>query len=185
MDDRSIVDLYFARNEEAITETKKKYGASLLSFAFRLIGNESDAEECVNDTYLCAWQTIPPASPGSLGSFLNAICRGRALDKARKRYAEKRGGGTYASAYEEMEEFIADPTGNDPADSIALRDAFAQYLRQLGEEDRALFIGRYYYMRSIRDMAVQLNISESNVKIRLMRLRCKLKKHLENAGFDV
>lgn len=185
MEDREIVSLYHARDEEAINETRKKYNNALLRFARRLTSNECDAEECVNDTYLCAWNGIPPASPDRLLPFLYTICRMRAIDAARRQTAQKRGEGAYQEAYEELEEVIAQPSGGDPVDRIALRDALDSFLSSLGKENRALFMRRYYYLCPLSEISAELHISENSVKARLFRLRRKLKKHLRGAGFEI
>lgn len=186
MEDSKIVDLFWERCETAIEETQKKYRRYCYSIAFDILGSNEDAEECVNDTYIRAWESIPPNRPERLSVFLGKTVRHLAFDRYRKKFAKKRGGKTTALVLDELHECIpslAYPT--DIADDIVLRDALKYFLRSLPQESMKLFMRRYWYTGSIADIAKEYGISESNVKIRLHRIRSDLKKYLEKEGIIV
>ena len=184
MEDKEIVALYFARSEEAIARTKEKFGSGLFSLARRIVRNDGDAEECESDTYLDAWNSIPPQKPDPLKPYLFSICRKNAVSRARKLFADKRGGGAYAAVFEELEDFLPAAEG-DFADQIALRDALNGFLNGLREKERGIFLRRYFYMCSISDISSEYGMGVSSVKMTLLRTRAELKKHLENAGFTI
>ena len=178
MEDYQIVDLYWERKERAIAETEKKYGKMLHSISYSLLSSHEDAEECVNDTYLGAWNTMPSARPLYLGPFLSKITRRLSIDRWRREHREKRGG--VAGVVEELTECI--PDGNTPAEEYErgrLREALNAFLRTLPEEKRAIFVRRYFYAQEIRVIAKEIGVSEANVKIVLHRLREQLKLRLE------
>ncbi|MBQ3099474.1 MAG: RNA polymerase sigma factor [Clostridia bacterium] len=186
MEDSKIVDLFWERSETAIEETQKKYRRYCHSIAFNILGSNEDAEECVNDTYVRVWDSIPPKRPDPLSAFIGKTTRRLAFDRYRKKYAKKRGRGTTALVLDELYECIPAlvyPT--DIADDIVLRDALKLFLASLPEESMKLFMRRYWYTGSIADIAREHGISESNVKIRLHRIRCDLKKFLEKEGIIV
>ena len=185
MEDSQIVALYTARSEEAIAKTKEKYGKSLFGFAKRIVNNDSDAEECENDTYLDTWNSIPPAAPSFLYPFLCSICRNRAIDRVRRLFAQKRGRGEYQAVYDELEDFLLDESADDPVDRIALRDALDAFLASLEQKDRRLFMRRYYYLCSVREIASEMKMSEGSVKTALYRLREKLRRRLTDEGFVI
>ena len=178
MEDYQIVDLYWARKEKAIAETEKKYGKMLHSLSYSLLSSHEDAEECVNDTYLGAWNTMPSARPMYLGSFLSKITRRLSIDRWRREHREKRGG--VAGVIEELTDCI--PDEDTPAREYErglLRGELNAFLRTLPEEKRAIFVRRYFYAQEIRTIAQEIGVSEANVKIVLHRLREQLKQRLE------
>ena len=178
MEDYQIVDLYWARKEKAIAETEKKYGKMLHSLSYSLLSSHEDAEECVNDTYLGAWNTMPSARPMYLGSFLSKITRRLSIDRWRREHREKRGG--VAGVIEELTDCI--PDEDTPAREYErglLRGELNAFLRTLPEEKRAIFVRRYFYAQEIRTIAQEIGVSEANVKIVLHRLREQLKLRLE------
>lgn len=183
MEDSQIIELYWRRSEDAITETSKKYGRYCRTISFNILGNAEDSEECVNDTYMKAWSLLPPARPMVFSAFLAKITRNLSLDRYRSRSAEKRGGGQMELALDELSACIPAP---DSADSMveqqALTDALNDFLSSLKPEPRRIFLQRYWYVSSIRDIASDLGISESKVKTSLFRTRTALKEHLEREG---
>ncbi len=127
MDDKEIIKLYFGRHEEAISETEKKYGRYCHYIARNILGNDEDSEECVNDTYLRAWESIPPACPENLAAYLGKITRNLAIGRYREKYSKKRGGGETAIALDELSECIADGSG-DISDQVVLENALNRFL---------------------------------------------------------
>ncbi len=178
MEDYKIVDLYWERKEKAIAETEKKYGKMLHSLSYSLLSSHEDAEECVNDTYLGAWNAMPDARPMYLGPFLSKITRRLSISRWRREHREKRGG--VEGVIEELTECI--PDENTPAGEYErglLRDELNAFLRTLTEEKRAIFVRRYFYAQPLNVIAKGVGISEANVKITLHRLREQLKLRLE------
>lgn len=184
MDDRSIVALYWQRNERAIEETVTKYGKYLYSISYQILSNEEDAEECVNDTYNDAWQAMPPHRPSILSTFLGKITRRNSIDLWRKHNAEKRGGGEIALVLDELEECVS---GNNDVESEIERQELQKkinvFLMGLPRRECHVFICRYWYMNSISDIAKQFNYSESKIKSMLFRTRDKLRIMLEKEGY--
>lgn len=183
MEDERIIELYWARSEQAIAETAEKYGRYCRTVARNILGDEHDSEECVNDTWLRAWDSIPPAQPPRLRAFLARITRNLALHRAEHRDAQKRGGGQYVQALEELHQCI--PAGGDPAESMALTELLERFLAELKPENRRLFLRRYWYMCSIRELAAAEKTGESVVKMRLKRMRQALREYLEKEGITL
>ena len=181
MDDKRIVELFFERNEQALTETRQKYSHYLHRVAHNILQNPQDAEECVNDTYLRAWNAIPPHRPSQLSAFLGKITRRLALDRYAVLTADKRGGGTQAAILEEWRDALPDTEG-DPTDNVAVRDALSRFLRQLPADKRRMFIRRYWYGDTIAAIATDSHATESAVKMTLSRTRGELKAFLEKEG---
>ena len=183
MEDDRIVDLYWQRNESAISETASKYGKYLKSISYQILLNAEDAEECVNDTYKDAWQSMPPHRPSVLSTFLGKITRRISIDLWRKYSAEKRGGGVMALALDELEECVSG-TGDVEAEveKLELQKKLDDFLFALPQVDRQIFICRYWYMDPISDIARQFACSESKVKSMLYRTRNKLRAMLEKEG---
>ena len=181
MDDKRIVELFFQRDERALTETRQKYSRYLHRVAHNVLQNTQDAEECVSDTYLRAWNAIPPHRPSRLSVFLGKIARRLALDRYAALTAHKRGGGTTADILEEWRDALPDTDG-DPADDIAVRDALSRFLRQLPTDKRRTFIRRYWYGDTIAAIAAESHSTESAVKMTLSRTRDELKTFLEKEG---
>ena len=184
MEDQQIVDLYWQRNEKALSQTQKKYGKYCHSIAFAILYSSEDAEECVNDTLLRAWSAIPPARPGRLSTFLGKITRNLAIDRLDKNTAQKRSG-PVEIILDELSECIPDTGAEDPTDQIAMGDAINSFLASLDKETRVMFMQRYWYALPIKSIARELEKSESYVKVTLMRTRNKFKEHLEKEGIVV
>lgn len=179
-----IVDLYWERSEAAISETQKKYGRYCTYIAYNILHSHEDAEECVNDTYVGAWNSMPPHRPERLSTFLGKITRNIALNRCIKSGAKKRSACAEV-ILSEVEEFTPDPEGGEALDKIVLRDALDAFLSSLPRQTRIIFVRRYWYMCSVSDIAKDLGLSESNVKVILLRTRNKLKQHLEKEGIMV
>ena len=180
MEDKRIIELYWQRSEEAISQTASKYGAYCRSIAWNILCNSEDSEECVNDTYLRAWDTIPPQRPRGLQTFLGKITRNLSLDRWRRNHAQKRDSGVFL-ALEELEECVPGCDGNMSED-IAVRDALNGFLDSLKPAHRKIFLRRYWYLSPVKEIAQDYGISESKVKMILLRTREKLKAHLESEG---
>ncbi len=185
MEDRQIIDLYFERSESAITETDKKYGQYCHTIAYRILENDEDAKEIVNDTYLKTWNTIPPNRPNPLKSYVGMISRQLSLDRYDAYHTQKRGG-QVSIVLDELAECI--PVGNsgeDVGESIALSEALSRFLRALPQKTRNIFVRRYFYMSSVAEIARDFSMKESNVTMHLLRTRKKLEQFLKKEGFDL
>lgn len=183
MEDERIIELYWARSEDAISETSNKYGSYCRQIAWNILYSSEDSEECVNDTYLRVWNTIPPHKPNKFSAFLGRITRNLALDRYKKLTADKRGNGQVTLALDELAECIpsADNT-ESAADDIALTDVLNRFLASLPAEKRKIFMRRYWYLSRIKEIAADFGMSESKVKMILMRTRNELKEILEKEG---
>ena len=178
MEDYKIVDLYWERKERAIAETEKKYGKMLHSLSYSLLSSWEDAEECVNDTYIGAWNTMPSARPMYLGPYLSKIARRLSIDRWRHDHRAKRGGAN--ALVEELTDCI--PDDNTPMAEYQrglLRNELNAFLMSLGEEKRAIFVRRYFYAQPVNVIAAEMGIGEGKVKVVLHRLREQLKNRLE------
>ncbi len=183
MDDTKIIDLYWARSELAITETSEKYGSYCRAVAFRVLRDHRDSEECVNDTWLGAWNAMPPQRPAVLSTFLGRITRNLALDRRRQSRAKKRGGGEVTVALEELQECVPAPGGVEAAvDDMALADALSRFLLSLPQEPQKFFVQRYWYLCSIREIAQSCGAGAGKVKMSLHRSRQDLQKFLQKEG---
>ena len=185
MEDNRIVELYFERSEAAISETQKKYGKYCQYIAYSILNSQLDAEECVNDTYIRAWESIPPQRPQILKSFLGKITRNIALDRYDRLHALKRGGNA-GLALEEIGECIPDTKdGREMSDEIALKEAINGFLASLPKQTRIIFMRRYWYLSPIAHISGDLGLSVNNVKVILMRTRKKFKEYLEKEGISI
>ena len=186
MDDAAIVELYLARDEAAIAETAEKYGAALRRIARGILHDAFAAEECENDAYLTAWNSIPPHEPRDyLFAFLGRIVRNISIDRCRKADAGKRKAAS-VELTKEMEECLS--AGGDPAeaaDAKALTAVINGFLADLPEEQRGIFLRRYWFFDATADIAARYGISRSKVKTTLFRLRKRLRAHLEKEGYTV
>ena len=183
MEDRQIVDLYWARSEKAISETSEKYGRYCYSIANSILHNHEDSEECVNDTWLRAWNAMPDERPDNLSAFLAKITRNLSLNRWERLSAQKRGAGQLPLSLEELSDCI--PAADDMeriVDDITLTDILNRFLSSLTAEKRKIFMRRYWYMSSIAEIAADFSISESKVKMSLLRSRKELKQLLEKEG---
>lgn len=184
MDDGQIVGLYWQRDENAIACTDKKYRRYLHTIAYNILNNQEDSQESVNDTYLAAWNSIPPHRPQVLSSYLGKLTRRISIDLFRKKNAEKRAGSEYALSLEELSECLS--TGDTTVQTLdcgLLADAIAAYLKTLPQEARTVFIARYYYLDPVAKIAQYCRISQSKVKILLYRTRQGLGQYLKEEGF--
>ena len=188
MEDREIVDLFFQRSEQAIVQLQFKYGALMRKVAFGLLGDLEDAEECVNDAYLGAWNSIPPMRPDPLGTYVCRITKNQALNKLRHHRAKKRNLALEQS-YEELEELEgALPAARSAEDAWSEKQvtkAIKDFLDGLDQKNRVLFVKRYWFGESTQVIAKELFMRENSVSVRLLRLREKLKKHLEKEGIQL
>ena len=183
MEDKQIVDLFWSRSEDAIRETEKKYGSYCRRIAMNILSNELDAEECVNDTYLKAWEAMPPHRPERLSTFLGKITRNLSLNRYAHDRAQKRAPLAEA-VYEEISELIPDDEG-DPSDSAELAAAINGFLATLTSKNRIIFVQRYWYLCSVKEIAGNRALSESDVKVSLMRTRKKFREYLTKKGITV
>ena len=184
MEDDRIVELYFQRDERALTETQHKYSRYLHRIAHNILHSKQDAAECVNDTYLRAWNAIPPHRPTRLSVYLGKITRRLALDRYAALSADKRGGGTLPDLLEEWRDCLPD-VGGDPADDLAVREGLSRFLRGLPAQRRRVFIRRYWYGDTVRDIAAAFGGTESRIKMMLARTRGELKTFLEKEGITL
>lgn len=186
MDDAKIVDMYWARDEKAIKETNVKYGRYCYQIAYNILYNEQDADESVNDTYLGAWNCMPPHRPMVLATFLGKITRRISLNRWRMKKTQKRGGGETALALGELMECIPSNTRIDDAlEAEELGKVINKFLDTLPITERRLFICRYWYLDSINDLCNRFGFSQSKVKSMLYRTREKLLVVLEKEGIFV
>ena len=186
MEDMQIVDLYFARSEQAIEETAEKYGKYLFTIAYNILYNRPDAEEAVNDTYMGAWHSIPPHRPNRLSTYLGKIARRCSLDKWKSDHAQKRGGGEVPLALEELSDCI--PGNDSPQAHIEMKELTCLidgFLKKLPETEQRIFVCRYWYLMSVKHIARDFGFSESKVKSMLSRTRIKLKTYLQKEGVAV
>ncbi len=184
MQDSQIVNLYWDRNETAIDQTDKKYGRYLTKIAYNILADREDSQESVNDTYLAAWDSMPPHRPDVLSTYLGKLIRRVSIDLFRRKSSQKRGGGEYALSLQELESCISGGNTTEQAlDLQLLSEAIEKYLRSISEEARNVFIGRYYYLDPVKKIAGYCHISESKAKILLYRTRQGLWEYLQKEGF--
>lgn len=185
MEDQQILDLYFARSESAITETDRKYGRYCHSIAYNILEDHEDAKEIVNDTYLKAWNTIPPNRPDPLKPYVGMISRHLSLDRYEEYHTQKRGG-QVPLVLEELAECIPDnDSREDIGESVALKDALAKFIRSLPDKTQMIFLRRYWYASSVAEIAEEYGMRENSVNVLLHRTRKKLKDHLQKEGIDL
>ena len=184
MEDNNIVELFWRRSESAISETELKYGKYLHSISYRILTDTEDARECVNDTYLKAWETIPPAKPSHLFAYLAKICRNLAFDRLDWNNAVKRKAEVIALT-QEMEECIPGTWQDETADSADISRSVGAFLQRQTKENRMIFVRRYWYGDSVSQIAQRYEISQSAVLMRLSRTRSKLASYLKKEGISV
>ena len=186
MEDQQIIQLYWDRLEQAIVESERKYGSYCRSIARRILAVEEDAEECVNDTWLHAWNAMPPQRPSILSAFFGKLARNLSLDRWRRNRAAKRGGSQVELALHELGDCL--PAAGGPEQALDEKETgrvISQFLRTQPELDRALFIRRYWHLESMATLAQDFQLRESQVKSRLFRTRQRLKAALEKEGIFV
>lgn len=184
MNDSQIVNMYWERNEKAVEETQKKYGSFCYSVAYSILCNEEDAKESVNDTYLDAWNSIPPHKPSVLSAFLGKITRRISIDKWRNKNAARRGSGQITDTLDELAECIPDSNGVEKQlEEKALNETINSFIKSLPKKEQKIFICRYWYLDSIKSISEQFGFSQSKVTSMLFRIREKLRKILMEEGF--
>ena len=186
LDDNDIIELYQARAESAIGETSLKYGGYCLKIAMNILQLREDSEECVNDTYLNAWNSIPPQNPVRLSAFLGRITRNLALNRYRAKRAQKRGGAEVELLLSELEDCV--PAKNSVEEEFEIRrvaELIERFLASSDEANRIVFTRRYWYADSIKSISERFNMSESKVKSMLFRLRGRLREYLEKEGVNI
>lgn len=185
MTDETIVELFWQRDEQAITHTQKKYGGYLTQIAYNILSDYDDSQEIANDTYLAAWNSMPPHRPAVLLAYLGKLTRRIAIDAYRRRNRDKRKDGQYTLSLEELADCVSGGnTTQEALDAKLLAEAIGHYLRGLSQEARAAFIGRYYYFDSLREVASYCHMTESKLKSLLYRTRQGLRDYLKKEGFD-
>ena len=183
MNDIDILDLYWSRNEQAIAETEKSYGKYCYSIAFRILHDREDSDECVNDTWLRAWNSIPPNRPNRLSLFLGTITRNLSFDKWKRKNAMKRGNGEMEIALDELLECV--PTANTTEEAVEaaeLQRLLNGFLHKLPEKECNVFLRRYWYVEEYSKIAERYGMNLNTVKTSLFRTRKKLKDYLEQEG---
>ena len=182
MEDQKILELLLARAEGAIDALAQRFGNGLYQLAVRILSDHRDAEEAVSDTYLAVWNAIPPAKPDPLTPFIYKVGRNTALKKLRSRTADKRNS-NYDLSLEELADILPGDTLEDQLDAKALGQTISRFLDTLSSSDRILFVRRYWFGDSIRDLAQQRLTTTGNLSVRLHRIRQKLKDYLYKEGF--
>lgn len=186
MEDREIIARYWDRDESAIAETEKKYGRLLHELSYRILNDREDSRESVNDTYLAAWNSIPPHRPDILRAFLAKLTRQISVSRLRRKTAEKRGGGQYEAALEELAQCVSG--GEEPEKRVELDElarCISAWLYEQEPQVRLLFLRRYFYCDSLAQAAQRCGLSVSAAKSALHRARLRLRAHLEQEGYTV
>ena len=185
LDDREIIELFFERSEQAIIELSNKYGPVCAKVAFNILNNKQDTEECVNDAYLGAWNTIPPHDPKPLLSYVCRIVRNLAIKRYHSNTAAKRNS-IYDVALDELEDCIPSSTlVEEEFNAIEIARIIDDFLKTLDQDNRIMFVRRYWHSDSIEDLAKLFGTSNHNISVRLSRTREKLKKHLIKEGVSL
>ncbi|MBR6619247.1 MAG: sigma-70 family RNA polymerase sigma factor [Clostridia bacterium] len=185
MDDSKIIDLFFERSEQAITELSEKYSKICHKISFNILGNEADAQECVNDAFLGIWNRIPPEKPEPLSAYVYRVVRNLALKKHRYNSAAKRNS-FYDTALDEIESCLpSNFNAEDDADAAILSEEINLFLATLKKENRIIFVKRYWFGEDISAIAKSINTTSHNITVKLSRTRNALKKHLIEKGFDI
>lgn len=183
-DENEIIELFNRRDEKAISLAASRYGRYCTAVAMNILGNAQDAEECLNDTFLKAWENIPPAKPDNLPGYLAKITKNIALNRYRSTHAEKRGSGSVDSVYEELSECVPDKNSIERSyEHKELIEAINMFLAKLAADKRDMFVLRYWYCMSVSEIAARVGISENRAAVELFRIRKKLIKHLQRKGF--
>lgn len=184
MDDKSIIELYFARDEQAIKETDARYGRLCYRVAYNILGNNEDSEECVNDTYVGAWNAIPPAKPDSLSAYLCRITRNLSLKRIESETRQKRAGEALVSI-DELAEVLPDGRISDRVSDGEIARAISDFLRSEKRDARNIFIRKYYFFEPLKDIAKRYGFSESKVRNTLYHTRKRLKEYLIREGVEI
>lgn len=185
MDDSKIIELFYARSEQAIMELSQKYGAVCIKIAKNILNNKLDAEECVNDAYLGAWNTIPPQNPNPLLTYISRIVRNLSIKRYHSNTSVKRNS-FYDAALDELENCISSDNAVEAELSAKeLAQIIDDFLDTLDKDNRVMFVRRYWYSDSISDIAARFHTSNNNISVRLSRTREKLKNYLKKEGIEV
>ena len=186
MTDGKIVDMLWNRDEGGVALCESKYKKYCMKIAYRILGDLRDSEECVSDAFLAAWNTIPPKRPENLKTYLAKLTRNLSVNRYKAYSAEKRGGGAVDTSMEEIEACLPSRDSTEAVvDSIVLTELLDKFLAEIPKEARIMFVRRYWYFSSVRDIAEDLSVSESKVKITLMRTRKKLAEYLEKEWYGI
>ncbi|MBR4960669.1 MAG: sigma-70 family RNA polymerase sigma factor [Clostridia bacterium] len=186
MQDEQIVELYWQRDEKAIPATQEKYEPYLMKIAVNILANREDGEESVNDTYLAAWNSMPPQKPSVLSAYLGKLARRISISLYRKKNSIKRQGSEYALSLSDLDEITSRKDSPEAEmEAALLGEIIDRFLRTLPEMERNTFIGRYYYMDPLKEVAAYCGLSEAGAKSMLYRTRQKLKEALAKEGFIV
>lgn len=186
MEDNRIVELYWQRNEQAIAETSRKYGAYCMKISMNILNSHSDSEECVNDAYTQTWKAIPPHRPAVLASFIGKITRNIAINRYNANHTNKRAVGEFALSLDELDDCVSTgSTVEGQLEAGVIGKRISDFLRTQPEEVRKIFVCRYFHCDSIADIAALFKMSQSKVKSILHRTRKKLKIYLEEGGITI
>ena len=186
MEDKDIVELYWERDQRAISATSEKYGCYCKSIAVSILGNSEDAEECVNDTYLNSWNSIPPHKPSMLSTFLGKIVRNLSFNKYRRIHSQKRGGHDMPLILDELSEIVSgSETVEDELIKSELVKEINSFITSLSEDKRYIFIRRYWYSDSIGDIAENCGKTVNSISVELNRIRSRLRSYLTERGYDI
>lgn len=184
-DDKTIIQHYWDRDERALTETDEKYGGYCYTIAENILNNEEDSKECLNDTYLKTWNTIPPQRPKIFPAFIGKIARNLAINIYKQNKTVRKGGGQMNAVFDELEECIPDRSAEIKYGEDDLAEAVNSFLASLPEKNRKIFMLRYWSSESVGKIAVQMKMSENSVSSVLKRLRKKMQKHLAERGVKI
>ena len=183
--DEEIIKLFFDRSEVAIRELGEKYGKTCFQIAYNILGNGSDAEECVNDSYLGVWNAIPPAEPNPLLTYVLKVVRNVSLNRYHKNQAMKRNS-TYDVAVDELEDYLASQeTIEKTMESQELTQAIEAFLDTLSRENRVIFVRRYWFFDTYEQISKKTGLTEKNVSVRLTRMRKQMREYLEERGINL
>ena len=186
MEDHEIIQQFWDRNEGAVREASRKFGNYCRSIARGILNNHEDSEECVNEALMRAWESIPPKKPQSLCAFLGRITKNIALNRIKLLNTEKRGGGELALVYEELSEIISDAKSvEDTMERKEMMTSISRFLRRSKDNERQVFVLRYWYCCGVPEIAQELGLKEENVYVILSRTRARLREHLKKEGYDV
>lgn len=183
LDDKKIIQLYWDRDEHAISETDSKYGVFCSSIAENILDNKEDSKECVNDTYLKTWNALPPQWPKVFPAFIGRIVRNLAINRYNSERTAGRGGGQTAVALEELEECISDRSADISVEESEISEAIDSFLGTLSRKNRQIFVLRYWYTESVSYISEVMNMTENSVSVALNRMRKKLLNYLSERGF--
>lgn len=186
MDDKEIVRQFFERDEGALSAVGEKYNSYLIKIAESITYSHEDAEEIINDVLMKAWELIPPNEPEKLAAFLGKLARNEAISRRRSALMEKRGSGEVPLVLDEMAEIISDGSNIEREQEYkALMEEISSYIKKQKPLKRDMFVCRYWYCMSVRELSGKFGVTESKVTVTLCRLRAKLKKHLQERGYDI